>query len=245
MTDKWFEDWFNSPYYHQLYAHRDTNEAASFIEKLVAHLKPVPNANLLDVACGKGRHSKQLASYGFDVTGFDLSTESIAEAKKMECEHLHFFVNDIREPLKENYFDIAFNFFTSFGYFESLAENELAIAAIVTSIKNEGVLVMDYLNIKHAESTTVADQNITIDNTTYQISKWNDDLYFYKKILIHDSSLTEPLCFYEKVRKFTLDEFTLMFEKNGLQILETFGDYHFANYQANTSPRLILIAKKQ
>ena len=76
----WFKDWFNSPYYHLLYANRDNKEAAEFIDKLIDHLKPAPGATMLDVACGKGRHSIHLAEKGFDVTGIDLSEESIAEA---------------------------------------------------------------------------------------------------------------------------------------------------------------------
>jgi 2-polyprenyl-3-methyl-5-hydroxy-6-metoxy-1,4-benzoquinol methylase len=80
MQMTWFKDWFNSPYYHQLYFNRDDKEAAAFIDKLINYLKPVPGSYMLDVACGKGRHSIQLASKGFDVTGIDLSDDSINEA---------------------------------------------------------------------------------------------------------------------------------------------------------------------
>src|SRR3954449_2448025 len=76
----WFKEWFNSPYYHQLYFNRDMSEAAAFIDKLITHLKPAPGSTMLDVACGKGRHSLQLANKGFDVTGIDLSEDSIQEA---------------------------------------------------------------------------------------------------------------------------------------------------------------------
>ena len=84
-TTPWFKDWFNSPYYHQLYFKRDEAEAAKFIDKLIDYLKPPQGSLMLDVACGKGRHSRQLASKGFDVTGIDLSTDSIKEAKKYEA----------------------------------------------------------------------------------------------------------------------------------------------------------------
>jgi len=87
---QWFKDWFNSHYYHLLYQNRDEQEALDFIQKLIAHLNPMPAAKMLDVACGKGRHSKALADYGFDVTGIDLSEESIAEAKEQEADNLHF-----------------------------------------------------------------------------------------------------------------------------------------------------------
>ncbi|MFS8082300.1 MAG: class I SAM-dependent methyltransferase, partial [Ginsengibacter sp.] len=111
----WFKEWFNSPYYHKLYFNRDKVEAADFINRLVGYLNPPADSKMLDMACGKGRHSIQLASKGFDVTGVDLSEDSILSAKKFENNHLHFFVHDMRLPFWINYFDYGFNFFTSFG----------------------------------------------------------------------------------------------------------------------------------
>ena len=81
QAQPWFKDWFNSPYYYKLYFQRDAAEAALFIDKLIDHLKPATGASMLDVACGKGRHSIQLASKGFEVTGIDLAEDSIMEAK--------------------------------------------------------------------------------------------------------------------------------------------------------------------
>ena len=242
MSDKWFENWFNSSYYHQLYAHRDEQEAANFIDKLVAHLEPKAGAKMLDVACGKGRHSMQLAAKGFDVTGIDLSSESIAEALKSEAENLHFYEHDMRMPFAINYFDIAFNFFTSFGYFKTQHEHDKAIGTIAKAIKQTGTFVMDYLNVKFSESQTIAEKITTIETTTYTISKWNDDLNFYKKIVVQDAKLATPLSFTEKVRKFTLADFEKMFAKQGLQIQEIFGDYNFGKYDEKNSPRLIIIA---
>ena len=82
------------------------------------HLQPGPVTAMLDVACGKGRHSRFLAEKGYDVTGIDLSEYSIGEALKYEAENLHFYRHDMRLPFWINYFDYAFNFFTSFGYFQ-------------------------------------------------------------------------------------------------------------------------------
>lgn len=53
---------------------------------------------MLDVACGKGRHSKTLASLGFQTTGIDISEDSINIAKLFEKENLDFFVHDMRLP---------------------------------------------------------------------------------------------------------------------------------------------------
>jgi SAM-dependent methyltransferase len=91
MSQKdWYTGWFNSPFYHKLYFQRDEKEAAAFIQKLISHLKPPLQSRMLDVACGRGRHSKMLASLGYHVTGIDISPESIAYARKFENEQLDF-----------------------------------------------------------------------------------------------------------------------------------------------------------
>ncbi len=244
MLDTWFKDWFNSPYYHQLYAHRDEEEAATFIDNLVAHLQPQAGAKMLDVACGKGRHSMQLAANGFDVTGIDLSRESIAEALLSEDEHLHFFEHDMRLPFWVNYFDVAFNFFTSFGYFKTQREHDNAIRSIATSIKSNGIFVMDFLNVQFSANKQVAETQQQIDSTTYKISKWSDEHHFYKKIIVEDAALAKPMQYTEKVAKFSLADFEKMFAKQHLKIKEVFGDYDFGKYDAAVSPRLIMIAQK-
>ena len=242
MQDTWFKDWFNSPYYHKLYAHRDTNEAANFIDKLITHLQPKMGAKMLDVACGKGRHSMQLAANGFDVTGIDLSKESITFALENESENLHFYEHDMRLPFWINYFDIAFNFFTSFGYFKTHREHDNAIRTIATSLKPGGIFVMDFLNVRFSAHNSVAESTQTIGPSNYHISKWYDDTHFYKKIIVEDVALAKPLQYTEKVSKFTLQDFEKMFAKQGLKIREVFGDYDFNAYDPETSQRLVMIA---
>ena len=242
MQDTWFKDWFNSPYYHKLYAHRDATEAANFIDKLIAHLKPSGGAKMLDVACGKGRHSMQLAANGFDVTGIDLSRESIAFALQNESEHLHFYEHDMRLPFWINYFDFAFNFFTSFGYFNTQREHDNAIRTIATSLKEGGIFVMDFLNVEFSAGHSIAESTQIIGSSNYHLNKWFDEKHFYKKILVQDAALAKPLQYTEKVSKFTLTDFEKMFSKQGLAIKEVFGDYEFNKYDAKTSPRLIMIA---
>ena len=88
MQENWFKDWFNTPYYHLLYKNRDEQEAANFIDKLLSHLRPAQNSKMLDVACGKGRHAIQMSNKGFDVTGIDLSEESIQIALEQAIKQL-------------------------------------------------------------------------------------------------------------------------------------------------------------
>ena len=244
MQQPWFKDWFNSTYYHQLYFNRDDREAASFIDKLISYLKPPHGSTMLDVACGKGRHSIQLAGKGFDVTGIDLSEDSIDEALQYATDTLHFYRHDMRLPFRINYFDYAFNFFTSFGYFVTRREHDNAIRTIAQAIKNKGVFVMDYLNVHYAEDHLVHQSERSLDGINFIITKWYDETHFYKKIIVEDESLEEPLVYTEKVAKFSLGDFTEMFAYQGMQIQEVFGDYSFANYDVRKSPRLVMIARK-
>jgi len=245
QTQAWFKEWFNSPYYHQLYFNRDEAEAAAFIDKLIDHLQPKQGDRLLDVACGKGRHSRFLAEKGYDVTGIDLSEYSIGEALKFETENLHFYRHDMRLPFWINYFDYAFNFFTSFGYFATAREHDAAVRTIAQSLKNNGSFVLDYLNVHYAEDHLVYRSEKEIDNVNYFITKWFDETHFYKKIVVEDEALEDPLLYTEKVAKFSLGDFTEMFAYQGLQIQEVFGDYNFGNYDVKKSPRLIMIATKK
>ena len=151
----WYKDWFNSPFYHKLYFERDEKEAAAFISTLIDHLEPAPGCYMLDIACGRGRHSRFLAEKGFNVTGIDISFASIAFAKKSENENLEFYQHDMRLPFRVNYFDHAFNFFTSFGYFKTRREHDDAIRTIANGLKPNGIFVIDYLNVHYSEDHLV------------------------------------------------------------------------------------------
>ena len=242
---QWYRDWFNSSFYHKLYFDRDEEEAVPFIRNLIDYLKPPVVARMLDVACGKGRHARILASYGYHVTGLDISPASIGEALKEKTDNLEFYVHDMRLPFHGNYFDYAFNFFTSFGYFRTRREHDDAIRSISRSLKPGGVLVVDYLNVHYAEENLEAREEKKIDGTTYSIQRWHDDSHFYKKITVQDDHLKEPLTFTEKVAKFTMGDFNDMLSYQGMQVQNVFGDYHLGPYHTQTAPRLIVIAVKQ
>lgn len=244
MRNEWFREWFDSPFYHKLYFHRDEEEAQRFIQKLLDHFKPEPTARMLDAGCGRGRHARFLAAKDFDVTGTDLSFNSIAFARQYEKNNLHFYQHDMRLPSWINYFDYAFNFFTSFGYFETRREHDDALRTLAQGVKSNGLLVIDYLNVHYAEDNLQPDETKTIDGTEYNIQRWQDEGHFYKRIRISDSELPVPIEFTEKVAKFGLGDFTDMFSFQKLQVTEVFGDYNLNEYDVRKTPRLIVVGKK-
>ncbi|HEY0261529.1 MAG TPA: class I SAM-dependent methyltransferase, partial [Chitinophagales bacterium] len=142
----WFENWFDTEYYHLLYSHRNDDEAQQLISRLIDFLQLKNASKILDVACGKGRHSKYFAQCGMNVTGIDLSENSIHFAKQFANEKLHFSTWDMREVFAENEFDVVVNLFSSFGYFDDAEDDKRAINAMKKSLKKGGFLILDFMN---------------------------------------------------------------------------------------------------
>ncbi len=247
MADKaWYKDWFNSPYYHLLYQHRDEDEANQFIQTLINYLKPQKGSFMLDVACGKGRHSIAMADMGYDVTGIDLSAASIEAAKLQETDQLHFYQHDMRLPFWVNYYQYAFNFFTSFGYFKTRREHDNTIRTIAQSLQKNGLFVIDYLNVHFTEQHEEKTFTTSIGDVNFHITKWQDEAHFFKQIQITDSENKTPRHLYtERVAKFSLGDFNDMLTYQGMQIEEVFGNYQLGNYDIKNSPRLIILARKK
>jgi SAM-dependent methyltransferase len=242
---EWYKEWFNSPFYHKLYFERDENEARQFMDRLIEHFNSPKESLMLDLACGRGRHSKYLASKGFDVTGIDISAESINYALQFENSHLHFFQHDMRLPSWINYFDYVFNLFTSFGYFHTRREHDDAIRTMAQCIKPGGKILVDYLNVHYIEERLVHNEIKKVDGTEYEIHRWHDDDFFYKRIIVKDGSLPRPSEYTEKVAKFSLGDFTEMLSFQNLQVREVFGDYQLNSYSVSGTPRMIIVASKK
>jgi 2-polyprenyl-3-methyl-5-hydroxy-6-metoxy-1,4-benzoquinol methylase len=239
----WFENWFSSPYYKILYQNRDKLEAQAFVEKLINYLQPLPHSAMLDIACGEGRFAIQLAEYGYDVTGIDLSHKSIEKAKAHENKHLHFYLHDMRFPFYINYFNYAFNFFTSFGYFTHNRDHLMAAKSFAGALKKNGILVVDYLNKEYVLANMHPADTIQRGSYTFNITKQLERNHIIKEIEFIDAD-NRKRHYTETVAAFTLSDFVEMFKKAGLSLISTFGDYQLNNYHPFDSPRMIMIFKK-
>jgi SAM-dependent methyltransferase len=241
---EWFASWFDSVHYHKLYGYRDDAEAARFLDELIARLRPRRRARVLDLGCGAGRHSKYLASKDLRVVGMDLAAGSIREAKKSEQPGLRFLQHDMRVPFGREAYDYVFNFFTSFGYFEKPDEHLTVVRNMATSLGQGGRLVLDYLNVRYAETRLTSEEVKQIDGVIYRLTRWTDARSFFKRIVVEDGA-GKPLEYVERVAKFTLQDFERMFALHDLSIEEVHGDYRLSPYNALTSPRMILVAMKR
>lgn len=239
---EWFSEWFDSPYYHTLYQHRDEQEAQEFLDNLSRHFHISPSTRIVDLACGKGRHAIYLHSLGFDVTGIDLSARSIAAASAAADEHLHFEVGDLRNLRFENEFDIALNLFTSFGYFQSHDENLKVIKNMHRCIKPGGYLLIDFMNAPFVIQHLVEQESKTIDGIQFKISRWVEKGFIYKKIKLTDTS--GDFEFTEKVQALCKKDFEELFATCTFTLVNVFGDYALNPYKESSSPRLIMVLKR-
>jgi SAM-dependent methyltransferase len=240
VTKNWFASWFDTPYYHILYKDRNYREAQIFMDNLTHYLNLPEKAKVLDLACGKGRHSIYLNQLGFDVVGADLSENSIASAKTNENKNLHFQVHDMREPF-DTKFDAIFNLFTSFGYFENEEDNLLTLKAIKDSLTEYGFAVIDFMNVTQVLENLVPEEVKTVDNIDFHIKRYHKDGHIYKEIDFEDKG--EKFHFTERVRAFTLEDFEKMMEEAGIFLLDIFGDYKLKKFHKKDSERLIMIFK--
>ncbi len=239
-SQKWYASWFDTPFYHILYKDRDYQEAQHFMDNLTSYLNLPENAKILDLACGKGRHSIYLNSLGYDVTGADLSENSIAEASKSENETLHFKVHDMRNTCKQKY-DAIFNLFTSFGYFENDNDNLTTLKAIHNSLNETGFACIDFMNVDHVIENLVAEEIKTVENIDFHIKRYVKDNHIYKEI--HFIFEGENYHFIEKVQALRLADFEQMMEEAGIYLLDIFGNYKLQKFFKNQSERLIMIFK--
>lgn len=243
MEEKsWFKDWFDTKYYHLLYQHRDENEAENFIKTLTHFLQLKKGSRILDLACGKGRHSVILNKLGFEVLGADLSENSIQESKKFEKDGLSFMVQDMRETIPHETFDAVFNLFTSFGYFNDMSDNEKVIHSVFEMLETNGILVIDFMNVHRVLEKMVAEESKEISGIKFELERKFTGSHIIKEISFEDDG--QSYFFQEKVQALTKQDFETLLSQRGFSLIHTFGDYGLNTFDKNISDRLILIARK-
>lgn len=243
MTE-WYERSFGADYI-LIYKHRNW-ENAQAEAKLLAQWMGLPvHSRLLDVGCGMGRHAIALAEQGYKVTGIDLSTHLLKEARRKDEEGKVAFVHgDMRRlPFADGEFDATLNLFTSFGYFEEEEDNVQVLQELRRVLRADGQFLIDYLNPRYirdhlvprservdAESGCIITETRTIEGNWVkkQIElKVGDDVRHY----------AEQVCLYE------LEWFAAALQRSGLRLEAVCGDYDGSPYNELQSKRLIMTGR--
>lgn len=242
VKKEWFEEWFDSKYYHLLYNNRDHSEASNFIHNLVEKLELNKGDRILDMGCGKGRHAIQLNKYGYDVTGLDISPESIIHANKYSNKTLDFYIHDMRKGFRHQYFHAIFSLFTSFGYFKTIQEHKNVLQHNYNGLRKGGIFLIDFMNSHKVVNNLVHKEQKQKDDTLFRIVRSYENGYIKKQISFDVKG--NNYTFTESVYGFGLKELKSMLEEVGFKIETIAGNYDLENFIAESSDRLIIIAKK-
>lgn len=254
--DNWYKSWFNTKDYLDLYKHRDSHDALKIVSLIFDNIELPKGSNVLDLACGAGRHSVLFAKKGLMVTGIDLSAFLIKQAKiHLEKDYINFRdklkfeIRDMRDIKHVNEFDLVVNLFSSFGYFRDDNENEKVIKSISKALKPRAYFVIDFLNsVRLINKLVPYDIKRSGGKYIVQVRKILDG-FVEKEILIFRNSggsSEYPLLnhFNERIKLYSLEDFREMFSKSGLKIMHTFGNYDGSAFVKNSSERLIIFAQK-
>lgn len=233
----WFVDWFDTRYYHILYQHRNIIEAQEFMQHLVSFLQVDKEHLLLDLACGKGRHSIYLNSLGYQVIGADLSQNNIKMAKIFENERLHFKKHDMRHRFKTK-FNFILNLFTSFGFFDDDMDDIKILRNIKNGLKPDGIAVIDFMNTPKVIQNLIPVEVITLDGIQFNITRYVKNGFIVKEINFDADGKHHT--YYEKVKNLDLDKIKSYIDTVGFKIKHIFGNYQLDSFDED-SDRLILI----
>ena len=227
----------------------DTNRQVDFlIEKLGLN----GGEKILDLACGFGRHSLELARRGFDVTGVDITPQYIKYASEQaEKEQINagFICSDIRDVSFTNEFDVVLNMADgAIGYLENDAENLKIFNVISKALKSGGEHFMDIMNGNYANTHfpcklwDAGEKCLTLSNF-----EWNSE----RKTLIYgqlDYRYGETLSKPEMkegnpIRLYSLDEIKNIFSSLGMEVYSSYSDFSGKPFSDNNI-QLLVCSKK-
>ncbi|MDP2365620.1 MAG: class I SAM-dependent methyltransferase [Ignavibacteria bacterium] len=245
MKSEWFKDWFNTQEYISVYQHRNESDAEEHIKLILENVKISSKANILDMACGAGRHAILLARKNYNVTAVDLSDNLLSIAKQRadkENLSINFVHSDIRRFNPTDTFDLILNLFTSFGYFETDEDNFSVLKKAYNLLTYEGYFVLDFFNSEFLTQNLIEYSEEVLEDAEIHLYRKIKDKRVNKKIVITKNGKLSQ--FEESVRMFTKDELENAITKIGFDIYKTFGDFLGNKFDNINSQRLIIFCKK-
>lgn len=245
----WTETFFGKyylPTHLPVLSEKKTQEEVNFIE---SSLNLPKGSKILDLPCGHGRHSIELAKRGYDVTGVDFQPDFIALAKENaeNLTNINFIVQDMKTIEFDNEFDAIINFFTSFGYF-SEEENFEVLKSFAKALKKDGKLIIDTVNrewtMKHTGEMTQSWLIYPNNNNVTFLANNSFDLYSSRMISKQAIIDNEERYLQEQdIRLYAYTEMDAMLKEVGMEIVSAYGNIYKDDYEKD-STNMILVAKK-
>jgi len=247
----WYKKSFGVEYLH-VYSERNSEQASREIDFLLGALRPPVDAQILDLACGAGRHSHALMRRGLkNLVAFDLSEELLAlaarETRKDKRTPL-YLRGDMRHLPFRRSFDIILSMFTSFGYFEDEEQDALVLKGMARALKAGGRVVLDLPNRRHVEANLVPESTRTADGRIIverrQLREKNGPRV-EKYISIRDAKQNEVQReFFESVRLYSRDEMERLLKTAGMKTYRYYGDFDGSEFD-DSSTRMLLFGRRE
>ncbi|RYY53692.1 MAG: methyltransferase domain-containing protein [Chitinophagaceae bacterium] len=244
MARNQWQDWMASPYYVKFIQAQSPYPSGRLYENILEHVAAAKDQRILMAGSGNGTKAAELGASGYDITGTDYSDTLTALALPLATDTVNFYQHDLRLPFWSNYFGFAFSTARSFGIYDTRREHENLLRTITGSLLPGGYLLLEYINTKYLEQHPFSNEEQDIDGTHYSIIHMQDDTHFYSTITVTDPLLPSPEVYVHKKQKFTSNDFTVLLDEQGLQVVELFGDDDLGPYEPETAPKLIILARK-
>lgn len=233
----WYKEWFGTRYYALLYGHRDEVDAATWVQAVLDRWQPAPGATLLDLACGRGRHARYFAEAGLQVTGVDLSPESIEEARR-NVPQARFVVHDMRLPFEPGHHDLVCCLFTSMGYTRDRKDDQAIFRAVFSELRPGGRFVLDFMNTSAVLRDLVANEVVLREDVEFHITRTVEEGVIVKRIEVRDGAARHR--FEERVLALLPEDLEQMAVEAGLVIEECTDGPQFSPFHAGHSQRFVM-----
>lgn len=228
----------------------DTNRQVDF---LIEKLQLKGGEKILDLACGFGRHSLELARRGFNVTGIDITPDYVnyaSQAAEKEQLNARFICSDIREVEFENEFDVVLNMADgAIGYLENEEENLKIFDVISKALKPGGKHFMDIMNGDYAVTHfpcklwDAGEQCLTLSEF-----EWDNDtkIMLYGQIdYRYGEPLPKPVMEWgNTIRLYNIEEVKNIFAKLGMTVASTYADFSGKPSSKNDIQLMVISEKK-
>jgi SAM-dependent methyltransferase len=183
---EWFREWFGEEYL-AVYPHRDEEEAAEAVRLFLATAgASARRGRVLDVACGEGRHLRELLAAGVAAVGLDLSSPLLNRARKADPKSRLVRGDMRRLPVAAGSFAGLTSFFTSFGYFADRDEDREVAAEYRRVLAPGGRFMLDFLNAGRVRRELVPRDERTLRGHRVTQERRVDDDTVWKRITIED-----------------------------------------------------------
>lgn len=241
---EWYEKSFGNDYL-LVYKHRDLQGAYEEVRSMMEWLELPEGAEVLDLCCGMGRHSMALNSFGFKVTGVDLSEVLLAEARRLDtAEEVNWVRGDMRDVPLSGPFAAVVNLFTSFGYFDDDADNEQVLREMHRLLEPGGRFIIDYLNPEYVKANVVPHSERTDGMLRIVEDRRIEDGFVRKTIVLQEDGGKDRV-YDEQVKLLGREWFEAHLKKSGLAVDAVYGGYDASPYEPAASKRLILVGRRE